>query len=440
MVSTSQRTTWSRRAWLRTAGAMSATAVLAACGQPGPGAPAKPTGPATIDFWLPADRVFEDLFNQELIPRFKQEAPQITVNLQPVPGGWDAHYEKLLTTSAAGTPPDLDRGKEFWAADLATVGALEALDGWLKGQKEVTPDKYHPSVWGISRFRDKGYGVPLHWFVRHLFYNETLLQQAGMVQGGRYVLPQTWQEYAEQAGKLSKRDAGIWGTQLYNYVRSEDNVSHFQYFLTSAGGEYANKERTKLTFNTPQGLETLQFFVDLLFRYGAARPPDVSAPEGQGKIALWFTGAFAMPGYARNSPDLKYGIALMPKHKNRGVVVRGNNLYMFAASKQKEAAFRYATFLARDDNSLIYTRWTSYPPTRKANEEKEPYNADPKWKVVIEQARVKENIWQPFFPGYVEGALRLADELTAAYKGQKSPRDALAAGEKAAQEVLKPPK
>jgi ABC-type glycerol-3-phosphate transport system substrate-binding protein len=102
------------------AGAAGAGAWLAACGGGAGQAPAATqTGPATIDLWMNADPVFEDLFNQELIPRYKPEAPQVTVNLVPVPGGWDAHYEKLLTANAAGTPPDLDRGKEFWAPTWA---------------------------------------------------------------------------------------------------------------------------------------------------------------------------------------------------------------------------------------------------------------------------------------------------------------------------------
>jgi multiple sugar transport system substrate-binding protein len=439
---TSSAAPLSRRKFLTAAGL---SGMLAACSRPYESTPAtsQPERVAgTVDFWLPADPIFEELFGNRLIPAFQEAYPKVSVAITPVTGGWDVHYEKLLTAVAGGVPPDVTRGKEFWTADLAYRGALENLDPWLKRQKEVTPERYHPAVWGISRWRDGTYGIPLHYFIRHLFFNLTVFEEVGLFgSDGKPLVPNTWQEYHDLARKLSDPTKQRYGTELYNYGRSEDNTSHFQYFLTSAGGTYVNAERTKYTFNSTAGIETLTFFVEMI-RSGACRPPTVSIPNAipTGKIAMWFTGAFSMPSYDRNYPDLRYGLALMPKNKSRGVVVRGNNLFLFSGSKQKEAAFRFMTFMARDDMSYIYTTTTGYPPTTKANEGKEPYSTDPRWKIVLEQAAVKENIFQPFFPGYVEGALLVAEELAAAYKGEKTPKDALADAEKRATEVLIIPK
>jgi multiple sugar transport system substrate-binding protein len=437
--------TMTRRGWFGGSGALAASSVLAACGARGGGTtetqPQKALGPATVDFWMHTDQTFILMFNNILIPKFKEENPQLTLNLNVVPGSWDPLYEKIISSTAAGTPPDANRGKEFWAPDLAETGMLENLDNWIKGQKEITADKYHPHVWGIGRHAEKQWGIPLHYFVRPLFYNEALYEQTGLAKDGKYTVPNTWQEYADQGSRLTKKDQGVYGTQLYNYSkRNEDNVSHFQMFLASAGGEYVNKDRSKIAFNSPQGLEVLQFFVDLIFKYQAAKPADSTSTPEQGKVATWFNGAFAMPGYTRNNPDLRYGVAMMPKNKSRGVVIRGNNVYMYKDSKVKDATFKWFQFLTRDDVGLTYAKETAYPPARKANEEKDIFGSDPRWKTIIEQARQKENVYQPMFPGYLEGAYRFSDELVEAYTGKKTAKDALAAGAAAAQDALKPPK
>ena len=51
---------------------------------------------------------------------------------------------------------------------------------------------------------------------------------------------------------------------------------------------------------------------------------------------------------------------------------------------------------------------------------------------------MKENVYQPIFGGYTEGSKAIAEELLAAYTGQKAPKDALADGERRAALLLKP--
>jgi ABC-type glycerol-3-phosphate transport system substrate-binding protein len=75
---------------------------------------------------------------------------------------------------------------------------------------------------------------------------------------------------------------------------------------------------------------------------------------------------------------------------------------------------------------------------KNVNFAKEPYVSDPEWKVNLDQYRVKENVYQPIYGGYTEGAKAIAEELVAAYTGQKTPKDALADAERRATLLLKP--
>jgi hypothetical protein len=51
---------------------------------------------------------------------------------------------------------------------------------------------------------------------------------------------------------------------------------------------------------------------------------------------------------------------------------------------------------------------------------------------------VKENVYQPIYGGYTDGAKAIAEELVAAYTGQKTPKDALVDAERRATLLLKP--
>ena len=141
--------------------------------------------------------------------------------------------------------------------------------------------------------------------------------------------------------------------------------------------------------------------------------------------------------YARDIPELQYALTMVPKHKNRGVIARGQGLYMMKSAKNKEGAWSFMRFASRDENSHNFTQAISLGPVKTVNFAKEPYASSPEWKVNLDQFRVKENVFQPIYGGYTEGAKAIAEDLLAAYTGKKAPKDALADAERRATTLLK---
>ncbi len=132
-----------RRDLLRGGATLAAGAALAACGGQQEGPAVKQSGPVTgpIELMWSNEQSTIDFLNAEWIPSFKKENPQADVTMTIVPGSWDDLYQKIQVTNAAGTPPSLSRGKDYFTGDMAALGIPEPLDKWLKGQKEVTPDQ-----------------------------------------------------------------------------------------------------------------------------------------------------------------------------------------------------------------------------------------------------------------------------------------------------------
>lgn len=424
-----------------TAGALSAA--TAACGRPdaatGPAAPGRTEVAGTIEILWSTDQRTVPWMEQEWIPAFRSKHPRVEVTITQAGGGWDGLYEKIVITNAAGTPPTLARGKEYFTGDLAYQGVLEPLDGWMKGQKEVAADQYYPAVWGNVIWKGQAIALPLYIFVRPLYHNVGLFREAGLVdRAGKVTPPQTWKEYAELARKLTVPSKNQWGTQLYNYGPGEDGASAYMQYLQQSGGSYVNPERTRYAFNTPAGIEALQFLVDFILKDRACSPPDEKVPEGVRKMGMWnAVGDGNYNNYAKNMPELEYGLTIVPRNKSHGVVVRGQNIFLMKHSAHKAAGWPFMQFAARDENSHAFTQTISLGPVKKANFDKPPYANHPEWKVNMDQIRVKENTFQPFFPGYVEGAKAVGEELLAAYRGQKTPKDALADADRRATQLLK---
>jgi multiple sugar transport system substrate-binding protein len=429
---------------LSAAAAAGATAALAACGREGgatSGRQAGQVGSGTVDILWPTDARTQEFIEREWIPGFRAEHPTVQVQITAAGGGWAGLYEKIVVTNASGTPPTVARGKEYFTGDLGYQGILEDLDPWIKGQKDVTPDQYLPQIWGLGRWRNRAYALPLYTFVRPLYHNVDLFREAGLVdRSGKPLVPTTWQEFAERARVLSRPSAGQWGTQLiYGDPKDEGTTSAWMSYLRQAGGDYINAEATKYTFNSPAGVEALQFLVDLIQKDRAMRPPDVQAPpEGVRKLGMWnAVGNGIYNNYPKNMPELKYGLTVVPKNKNHGVVVRGQNLFLMKQAQFKEGGWAFLKWASRDTNSHAFTQVISLGPVKTANFQKDPYASDPEWQVNLDQFKVKENGFQPLFPGYTEGAEAVAEELHAAYVGQKTAKDALAEAERRASLLLK---
>jgi multiple sugar transport system substrate-binding protein len=415
-------------------------ATVAACGAAREPASAPKAGGAiagTVELMWSNEQTTIDFLNRDWIPNFKKENPQVEFTLTIVPGSWDDLFQKIQVTNAAGTAPSLTRGKDYFTGDMAAMGLVEPLDGYLKGQKEVTPEQYLPAIWGNVIYKGTVIGLPLYSFVRPLYYNVALFREAGLMQGNKPLVADTWQDWARMARQLTQPSKGIWGTQLYAYA-GEDGTTAWINYLIQNGGQFINQERTRYTFNSPAGIEALQFLVDLIVKDRACRGPNDSNPDGVRKVGMWnAVGDGNYNRYPQNMPDLEYTLTVVPKNKNRGVIARGQGLYMMKNGKNHEGAWAFMRFASRDENSHNFTQAISLGPVKTVNFSKEPYASHPEWKVNLDQYRVKENVYQPIYGGYTDGAKAIAEELLAAYTGQKTAKDALADAERRATLFLK---
>src|SRR5437899_2851028 len=113
-----------------------------------------------------------------VIPRFEKLHPSIKV--QQVPFSYGNLQQKLTTSVAGGTLPDVIRADLAWVPQYAQLGAFAALDKEMSDFKQLAGSVYAGSL-ATNFYKGHYYGLPLDTNTRVLMYNRSALAAAGIV-------------------------------------------------------------------------------------------------------------------------------------------------------------------------------------------------------------------------------------------------------------------
>jgi ABC-type glycerol-3-phosphate transport system substrate-binding protein len=403
------------------AGALS----LAACGAGGDstaggaGAPQKPVQ-GRIEFWGPGASPMLETFAKE----FNEQNPGARVEY--VPGrNWVDMFEKLYAAIAGDSGPEVVRVKEYNAIDLGANKSLQSLDPFVKADKAFKPDQFTPEQWKTANFDGAQYGLPFFNSIHVLLWNKPLFQQAGLPPDRA---PQSWPELREAVRRTAKPEQNQWGFKLFDYGTREAILVWWLRFAWTNGGRLFDKDATRVTVNSEPCVEALQLFTDMLYKDRSAAPPErnAEAVPTSGNVGLWETGAYGMVDMNKLAPSIPYGVAELPWAKQKLALVYQDNLIMTRSGKNKEggwALMRYATEPEQD------YRWAldgGALPSRKENFKRAPFDgSDKNWKVFVDAFNNPTSKGKPVVIKWEEFALTITEELDAAFKNQKPPKQAL---------------
>ena len=148
---------------------------------------------------------------------------------------------------------------------MPCAASLQPIDDYVATSEHIAPEFYLPLAWDNSHWDGQMVAMPLHIFIHYLHMSEVLFEQAGLMNDdGTPQVPDTWDDFVVAAEAISDPDNGVFGTMLRDYGGQEDTVNFFHVMLAQAGGELIDANYEKFLFNSPEGLEALQFQVDLI--------------------------------------------------------------------------------------------------------------------------------------------------------------------------------
>jgi putative chitobiose transport system substrate-binding protein len=339
------------------------------------------SGVATVEFWtMQLQPQFTNYF-QSLIANFESQNPGIKVNWVDVP--WAAMENKILTAFSAKTLPDVANLNPGFASKLAGQNAWLDLDAKVS---DAERSSYLPNIWKASTLNGKSFGIPWYLTTRLTIYNTDLLKQAGISKP-----PATYAQLAKVAQEIKDK------TKKYAFFVTfvpQDSGEVLESFV-QMGVTLVDAEG-KAAFNSPPGKAAFQYWVDL-YKKGLL-PKEVLTQGHRQAIDLYQAGetAFLASGpeflktIANNAPKIAQASAIAPQltgdtgKKNVAVM----NLVIPRATKQPEAALKFALFVTNDENQLAFAKAANVLPSTIKSLADSYFKEVPPTATTVEKARV----------------------------------------------------
>jgi sn-glycerol 3-phosphate transport system substrate-binding protein len=340
-------------------------------------------------------------------------------------------------------------GPQFSVALTADIHTLQALD-MIVPLEEIGLDKageewlagFWPAFMFNTRVGGKTWSVPFQRSVQVMFYNKAAFAKAGL---DPETYPTTWKAQAEAAQKLTNRNGSppTWGIQFPADITN----GHWTFgaLCGSNGFDLMNAAGTKVYFDAPKAIETLEYWVSLSKTYNAT-PVGVSywstlVPNFlRGDTAMICTSTGNLT-HVTQSAKFPFDVALPAGNPHPGSVVGGGNIYIFkhASPAERQAALRFAQWLTTPERAADWSIHTGYiavtqpafdAPNMKAYVEKHPVAARPK--SFLPAAHGELSTYQD---AHVQTLLE--NHIAAALSGKVTPAAALKAAQNEAEAILR---
>ncbi|MGH2369168.1 MAG: extracellular solute-binding protein, partial [Chloroflexota bacterium] len=338
------------------------------CTPGGRGAPAAAGVQGTV-VWSTRVRTEENLWQQNVVlPKMREKLPKVTLSIETAPANeWAV---KLISLYAAGTPPDIHHGfagiiislyAQGQALDLTPFIRRERFDLAPFGGLQNDPDMCRSGkMWGLPI--DSTLGTML-------FYNATMLQQAGVP-----LPPTNWQDRAwtwERALDIARMTTTNWGEADAVYgLLGTAAVPWFQIWPYLWGGDlwpkdfYAQGIGQVSQLTTAPVAESLQHIQDLALRHRVLPAHGApSKPMNMGGAAMWVRPASSGVNELKDVA-FSWGIAPLPRQVSNKTVAYTNCMMANKGTKVPEASWQVLKYLASQEGQLDRIRLTPAPPTR----------------------------------------------------------------------------
>jgi len=437
----------SRRGMLKLTATALGGMAMAACGAtptatPVPTAVPKPAAPTAtkvpptpapakavdIQFRVRTDYAVSstDLWKKS-IANIMAKRPHLKIEMLPATMS-DADEQKLITSMAAGTGPDLfchgGSSGGFWGAKNVALPVDDLL-----AKSTLAGDFYEATTYPHT-WKGKLYAIPWRLSALPINWRKDIFKEVGL---DPEVGPADWPQMAEFGQKLAKWD-GDKITRVGLGIPAAGAVWYFCLYMFGAGGTWFTDDFRKTLINDPPGVEALTFLVDCFHKYKVNAT--YSLASSAAGVPLLVTGQMAMDWanvsyyyFAKNNrPDVhaQWGAKIPPKGtKNHGSLVLADTFLINAATKVKDSAWEVI------EESMTYENLELIGPeqgglmTRKSWYEKFPekVNSDLIVKTGMEVLKMGYKIhWGPDWTPY---RITLNPFLEEAILLKRSPKEAL---------------
>lgn len=382
----SRRTSGRRTLWRTIAASTLSVGLL---GTAGCAAPGVSTGVA-IDYWL-WDALQLPAY-QKCAAAFEEENPDIQVRITQY--GWGDYWQKLTAGLVAGAGPDVFTDHLSKYPEFVTRDVLLPLDD-LEATSDFDGAEYQEGLADLWVGQDgKQYGVPKDFDTVALFYDNAMLDEAGLSATDLDDLqwnPEDGGTFEDVIARLTVDANGVRGdeegfdptnVEVYGLASGGagdvSGQTQWAWLAASTGWEYTNAEvwGDEYHYDDPRFQASLAWLFGLVDKgfmpsfqtVGSA--PDPVEQLGSGKAALSPNGSWNISAYGRLE-GIDLGIAKLPAGPIGHPVSMYNGLgdSISAQTDHPEEAAKFVDFLGSDTCQVIVGAEGVVFPARPAGTE-----------------------------------------------------------------------
>jgi multiple sugar transport system substrate-binding protein len=336
---------------------------------------------------------------KSIVAGFEKSHPGVHVAITSL--AWGSAFEKFATMVSAGDTPDVVEMPDRWLSLYANSGRLESLEPYL-AKWDQTP-ALNDRTLELGRYVDKtAYTLPYGFYLRALFYNKVLFQQAGIAEP-----PKTLDEFAADAKKIS----ALPGKSGYCLRGGPGGLNGWMMFdATTAGSADFFKPDGTSTLSDPAWIKGSQFLVDLYTSGGAPKDSvnwgfnEIVAGFYSGTCAMLDQDPDALIAIAQRMKPEEFGVTSMPKGPSgRAYPTLGYAGWsLFKTSQNKDLGWQLIAALDGPEGNIAWNQRTGALPIYKSAENDPFYKGEQfkGWFAELSDKDVVPLIMPTYLPGF----------------------------------------
>jgi multiple sugar transport system substrate-binding protein len=384
-----------------------------------------------LTVWHYWDGTNADTFDQ-MVDDYNAAHPGVKISTSNVP---NADFRtKLRAAATSDTLPDIAIGDLIWVPQINEMGKLADLGEVVSD--DVLAD-INPALTAFGSLDGKQVSVPVSANNLGYMYNRTLFEEAGLDPDQP---PTTWDELLS-TGKQILAETGKPGYDLFTQAGSDGEglTWNFQVNLWQAGGEFLTEDNSAAAFNTPEGLDALNYWLELIHSGVSPYGKWGEFEKGQGGSAQegsWMVGIWAA------DPPFDFGAAKVPAPEGgiQTTNLGGEQAMVFDnGDAEVGAAGDFLSWFLAPEQVTAWSEVTGMLPVLNSVATSDDYlgwvdENQPLLRPYVEQMPTAHA--RPNSPIYPQISLAFAQQLERAFAGELGAQEALDAAEQAVNDVI----
>jgi multiple sugar transport system substrate-binding protein len=301
-----------------------------------------------VVWWTPN---FNEARARELVTKFQETHPDITVNLQITTT--DGLPQRVLTALQSGAAPDIIDVQHGWVNGYAENNLVIPLDDVLQDRED-----YVPAALDYVTKDGQLWGLPYRIESLAVIYNKGHFFEAGLDPENP---PQTWDELVAAAQALSTD--GRSGFAITGGGEVGNTIFRSLPFIWMNGGGIISEDGTEVLVNSPETVAAVEFYTN--FYKNGQSPSSTLENDGTANrrlfiaetVSMYQAGQFDVNSIKTENPAIDIGVMVMPhpEGQDTAAILGGWSFVVPADAKNPDEAKILLGFLSEGENQGFLT-------------------------------------------------------------------------------------